>query len=245
MIVRQRARAIIAASAMVMVAALMPPSPATASTAMAPGDDATFSVLHAIPAGLGVDVIDVYAGRALIIDDLTPGALKTVKLPGGSYALTVLPDGRTPGGAAPLLRASQIKVPSGANVTITANLDAAGRPDLNAFTNDTSTVGRGMGRLTVRHIAFAPALDMRNAGRGLFTNLRTSRQADVGLNAGRFAPYATIAGTRDVVLRPTPITITNKPGTSDMGTNTIVYLWGSAADGSLRAAVQNVRIDLQ
>ena len=43
----------------------------------------------------------------------------------------------------------------------------------------------------------------------------------------------------------TPITITNKPGTSDMGTNTIVYLWGSAADGSLRAAVQNVRIDLQ
>lgn len=244
MIVRQRARAIIAASAMVMVAALMPPSPAAASTAMAPGD-ATFSVLHAIPAGLGADVIDVYAGRALIIDDLTPGALKTVKLPGGSYALTVLPDGRTPGGAAPLLRASQIKVPSGANVTITANLDAAGRPDLNAFTNDTSTVGRGKGRLTVRHIAFAPALDMRSAGRGLFTNLRNSRQADVGLNAGRFAPYATIAGTRDVVLRPTPITITNKPGTSDMGNNTIVYLWGSAADGSLRAVVQNVRIDLQ
>ena len=245
MIVRQRARAIIAASVMVMVAALMPPSPAAASNAMAPGDDATFSVLHAIPAGLGADVIDVYAGRALIIDDLTPGALKTVKLPGGSYALTVLPDGRTPGGAAPLLRASQIKVPSGANVTITANLDAAGRPDLNAFTNDTSTVGRGMGRLTVRHIAFAPALDMRNAGRSLFTDLRNSRQADVGLNAGRFAPYATIAGTRDVVLRPTPITIINKPGTSDMGTNTIVYLWGSAADGSLRAAVQNVRIDLQ
>jgi hypothetical protein len=84
MIVRQRARAIIAASVMVMVAALMPPSPAAASTAMAPGDDATFSVLHAIPAGLGADVIDVYAGRALIIDDLTPGALKTVKLPGGA-----------------------------------------------------------------------------------------------------------------------------------------------------------------
>ena len=245
MIVRQRARAIIAASAMVMVAALMPPSPAAASTAMAPGDDATFSVLHAIPAGLGVDVIDVYAGRALIIDDLTPGALKTVKLPGGSYALTVLPDGRTPGGAAPLLRASQIKVPSGANVTITANLDAAGRPDLNAFTNDTSTVGRGMGRLTVRHIAFAPALDLRNAGRVLFTDLRNPRQVDAGLNAGRFAPYATIAGTRDVVLRPTPITIVNKPGTLDMGTNTIVYLWGSAVDGSLRAVVQNVRIDLQ
>ncbi len=173
--------------------------------------------MHAIPTGLGADVVDVYAGRALIIDDLTQGTLKTVKLPGGTYALTVLPDGQTPGGGAPLLRVAQTNVPSGANVTITANLDAEGRP----------------------------ALDIRNAGRVLFTGLRNPRQADAGLNASRFAPYATVAGTRDVVLRPTPITITNKPGTSDMGTNTIVYLWGSVVDGSLRAVVQNVRIDLQ
>ena len=245
MIMRHRARASVAASAMVMLAAFMPPPLAAASTPMAPGADATVSVLHAIPAGLGADVVDVYAGRALIIDDLTPGTLKTVKLPGGTYAFTVLPDGRALGTAAPLLRAPQTKVPAGANVTVTANLDAAGRPALNAFTNDTSTVGRGMGRLTVRHIAFAPALDLRNAGRVLFTDLRNPRQVDAGLNAGRFAPYATIAGTRDVVLRPTPITIVNKPGTLDMGTNTIVYLWGSAVDGSLRAVVQNVRIDLQ
>ncbi|NQW72533.1 MAG: DUF4397 domain-containing protein [Actinobacteria bacterium] len=245
MIVRQRARGSITACAMVMLSTVMPPSPASASTPMAPGEDATVSVLHAIPTGLGADVVDVYAGRALIIDDLTPGTLKTVKLPGGTYALTVLQDGRTLGGGAPLLRVAQTNVPSGANVTITANLDAEGRPALNYFTNDTSTVGRGMGRLTVRHIAFAPALDIRNAGRVLFTGLRNPRQADAGLNAGRFAPYATVAGTRDVVLRPTPITITNKPGTSDMGTNTIVYLWGSLVDGSLRAVVQNVRIDLQ
>jgi hypothetical protein len=245
MIVRQRARVSITASAMVMFAALTPASPTSAATPMAPGEDATVSVLHAIPAGLGADVVDVYAGGTLIVDDLTPGTLKTAKLPGGTYAFTVLQDGRTPAGGTPLLSAAQTKVPSGANVTVTANLDAAGRPALNYFTNDTSTVGRGMGRLTVRHIAFAPALDVRNAGRVLFTALRNPRQADAGLNAGRFAPYATVAGTRDVVLRPTPITITNKPGTSDMGTNTIVYLWGSAVDGSLRAAVQNVRIDLQ
>ena len=245
MIVRQRARGSITACAAVMLAALMPSPPAAASTPMAPGEDATVSVLHAIPSGLGADVVDVYAGRTLIVDDLTPGTLKTVKLPGGTYAFTILQDGRTPAGGSPLLRVAQTKVPSGANLTVTANLDAAGRPALNAFTNDTSTVGRGMGRLTVRHIAFASALDIRNAGRVLFTGLRNSRQADVGLNAGRFAPNATVAGSRDVVMRPTPITITNKPGTSDMGTNTIVYLWGSVVDGSLRPFVQNVRIDLQ
>ncbi len=80
MIMRQRARASITACAVVMLAALMPPSPAAATTPMAPGEDATVSVLHAIPAGLGADVVDVYAGRALLIDDLTPGTLKTVKL---------------------------------------------------------------------------------------------------------------------------------------------------------------------
>ena len=178
MIVRQRVGTSITASAMVILAALMLHSPSTASTPMARGEDATVSVLHAIPAGLGADVVDVYAGRDLIIDDMTPGTLETVKLPGGTYAFTVLQDGRTLDGGAPLLRAAQTKVPSGANVTITANLDAAGRPALNGFTNDTNTVGRGMGRLTVRHIAFAAALDIRSAGRVLFTGLRNPRQAD-------------------------------------------------------------------
>ena len=44
---------------------------------------------------------------------------------------------------------------------------------------------------------------------------------------------------------PSARPIRNRPGTGDMGTNTIIYIWGSVADGPLRQTVQNVRIDLR
>jgi len=226
-------------------AAIMSASPVVGSTPAAPAVDATVSVLHAIPAGLGAGVVDVYAGRTLLVDNLTPGKLATVKVPGGTYNVVVLPNGGSPGTTAPLLSAPRTRVPSGANLTVTANLNAAGKPALNVFTNDTTTVGRGKGRLTVRHIAFAPPVDVRTSGSVLLAGLRNPRQASVGLNAGPYRLDVVLAGTRKVVLGPATVTIRNRPGTGDMGTNTIIYVWGSAADGSLKQAVQNVRIDLR
>ncbi len=206
---------------------------------------ATVSVLHAIPAALGVGVVDVYAGRSLLVDDLAPGTLETARVPAGTYDLTVLPNGRVPGSSAPLLSAQQTRIPAGRNLTVTANLTAAGRPALTVFTNDTTTVGNGMGRLTVRHIAAAGPVDVRSGGSVLMSGLRNPRQQNVGLYAGKYAITVVEAGSRRTVLGPTSVTISNSPGTQDMGTNTIVYLWGSAGDGSLRTFVQNVRIDLR
>jgi hypothetical protein len=221
-------------------------SPAAAgSTSSSRATDATVTVLHAIPAGLGADVVDVYAGSTLLVDDLEPGKLTTIKVPRGTYDLAVLPDGRSPGSTAPLASAPTSRIPAGANLTVAAHLTAAGRPAVTVFTNDTSTVGRGKGRLTVRHVAAAPPVDVRSAGSVLLSGLRNPREANVGLNAGTYRIDAVRAGTRTVVLRPTSVTIRNSPGTQDMGTNTILYIWGSEADGSLRQAVQNVRIDLR
>jgi hypothetical protein len=116
---------------------------------------------------------------------------------------------------------------------------------MTAFTNDTTTVGRGKGRLTVRHVAAAPPVDVRNAGSTLLPGLRNARQANAGLNAGTYRVDAVLAGTRKGVLPPTTVTIRNSPGTQDMGTNTILYIWGATADGALKHVVQNVRIDLR
>ena len=233
------------ACALAVPAAIMSASPAAGSSPAARAADATVSVLHAIPAGRGVGVVDVYAGRTLLVDNLTPGKLRTVKVPGGTYNVVVLPNGGSPGTTTPLLSAPRTRVPSGANLTITANLTAAGKPALNVFTNDTTTVGRGKGRLTVRHIAAAPPVDVRTSGSVLLAGVRNARQANVGLNAGTYRINVVLAGTRKAVLSPSTVTIRNRPGTGDMGTNTIVYVWGSAADGSLKRTVQNVRIDLR
>lgn len=225
-------------------AALLATAVAAATPSARPGN-ATVSVLHAIPEGRGADVVDVYADRTLLIDDLPSGQLTTVTVPEGTYDIAVLPDGRKPGATAALLSAPRTRVASGSNLTVAAHLTVSGRPGITVFTNDTTTVGRGKGRLTVRHVAAAPPVDVRAAGTVLLAGLRNTRQANVGLNAGSYRVDAVLAGTRKVVLRPTTVTIRNSPGTQDMGTNTILYVWGSAADGALQQAVQNVRIDLR
>ena len=235
------------ACALTVTAAGMAAASAAASPLSVPAanTNATVSVLHALPAGLGADVVDVYAGRTLLVDNLTPGELATVQVRAGSYDLVVLPDGGSPGTTKPLLSAPGTRVPSGANLTVTANLSTAGRPVLTVFTNDTTTVGQGKGRLTVRHIAEAPPIDVRTRGSVLLAGVRNAKQASVGLTAGDYRIDIVRAGTRRAVLEPSTVTIRNRPGTGDMGTNTIVYVWGSAADGTLDQAVQNVRIDLR
>ena len=63
------------------------------------------------------------------------------------------------------------RCPPSGNVSIIANLDAAGNPALNVFTNDTSAIPAGQGRLVVRHTAAAPAVDIRANGAVAFANV--------------------------------------------------------------------------
>ncbi|WP_425454185.1 DUF4397 domain-containing protein [Geodermatophilus normandii] len=55
-------------------------------------------------------------------------------------------------------------MPAGANATVAAHLTADGRPALTPFVNDTSAVPAGQGRVVVRHVAAAPAVDVRAGG---------------------------------------------------------------------------------
>jgi hypothetical protein len=202
-------------------------APATAA------DDATVSVLHAIPAGLGVDVVDVYAGDSLLIDDFTPGSLETLVIPAGSYDLGVYGDGSTPADSDAVLSAMGVEVPAGANATVTANLDASGSPALNVYVNDISEVMAGNSRLTVRHIAAAPAVDIRADGNVIAANLVNPDEAIVEVPAGMYVADVVLAGTDTVAIGPADLDLTE-------GTNTIVYAWGSAEAGNLALAVQTI-----
>src|SRR6056300_736907 len=158
-----------------------------AAPAMADGHggdmDATVSVLHAIPEGSGADVVDVYAGDAMLIDNFTPGSLETLTVPEGTYDLAVFADGETPDGGTAVLEAAGVEVPGGANATVTANLDADGNPALNVYVNDISEVAAGESRLTVRHIAAAPAVDVRADGAVIIENLVNPDEAIVAVPA--------------------------------------------------------------
>lgn len=210
--------------------ALLVPAALVAAPAMA-ADDATVSVLHAIPEGSGADVVDVYAGDALLIDNFTPGSLETLTVPAGSYDLGVYADGATPADSDAVLSAEGVEVPAGANATVTANLDADGNPALNVYVNDISEVPAGDARLTVRHIAAAPAVDVRADGTAIVEGLVNPDEAVTDVPAGTYSADVVLAGTDTVVLGPTDLDLAE-------GTNTIVYAWGSAEAGNLALATQ-------
>jgi len=193
--------------------------------------DATVSVLHAIPEGSGADVVDVYAGDAMLIDNFTPGTLETLTVPEGTYDLAVFADGESPDGGTAVLEAAGVEVPGGANATVTANLDADGNPALNVYVNDISEVAAGESRLTVRHIAAAPAVDVRADGAVIIENLVNPDEAIVAVPAGTYSADVVLAGTDTVALGPADLDLAE-------GTNTIVYAWGSAEAGNLALATQ-------
>ncbi len=217
----------------VAAAALALPLGAVALATPAYASDATVSVLHAIPAGSGADVVDVYAGDTMLIDDFTPGTLETLTVPAGSYDLAVFADGEGPGNGTAVLEAAGVEVPAGANATVTANLSADGSPALNVFVNDTSSVAAGEARLTVRHIAAAPAVDITADGNVLFANLTNPNEDMADVPAGSYEAAVVLAGTDTVALGPADLDLGE-------GTNTIVYAWGSAEAGNLALAVQTI-----
>lgn len=192
-------------------------------------DEATVSVLHGVPGA----TVDVYANGKALLTSFKPGSLTDPQmLPAGQYDLKVTAAGAGAGGAA-LIEANDVAVPAGANITVVAHLSADGQPVLTPFVNDTSSVDAGKARLTVRHTAAAPAVDVRANGTAALENLTNPNEAKADVAAGMITADVVLAGTDTVAIGPADLTLKE-------GTNTIVYAWGSAADNNLKLAVQTI-----
>jgi hypothetical protein len=187
------------------------------------------SVLHGVP-GL---TVDVYANGDKLLSNFKPGTLTDpVALPEGTYDLAVFAAGKGPSGT-PAIEAKGVKVPAGANITVVAHLTADGKPTLTPYVNDVSTLKAGQARITVRHTAAAPAVDVRAGGKPVFTGLENPKEAKADLPAGTVSADVVLAGTDTVAIGPADVDLKE-------GTNTIVYAWGSAADKNLKLAVQTI-----
>jgi hypothetical protein len=203
-------------------------APALAQATAADSDKATVSVLHAVP-GL---TVDVYANGQELVPDFKPGALTDPQqLDAGSYDIKVFEDGEGPDGIPAVEK--KIDVPAGADATVVAHLSEDGTPELNAFVNDTSAVDAGKARLTVRHVAAAPAVDVRAGGSPVFEDLANPKQATAEVAAGTVEADVVLAGTDTVALGPADLDLAE-------GTSTVVYAWGSAGDDNLALKTQAI-----
>lgn len=198
--------------------------------ALADDHESSVSVLHGVP-GL---TVDVYVNGEEAIPDFAPGTLTDpLTLAAGTYDIAVYADGSDPETDEPAISAEGLEVPGGANLTLVAHLGADGTPTLSAFANDTSQLEAGEARLTVRHTAAAPAVDVRAGGEAVIQGLENPDEQVLDLPAGTVSADVVAAGTDTVVLGPADLPLTE-------GVNTIVYAWGSLDDDNLDLAVQTI-----
>ncbi|WP_458778709.1 DUF4397 domain-containing protein [Arthrobacter sp. D3-16] len=221
----------IAAGALSLAAALTFAAPAQAGGWHHHGEDpAKLSVLHGVP-GL---TVDVWVNGNLTLDDFKPGTLAgPLELAAGDYKIAIT-GSDAPNADNPVIGPVTVELDDGGNYTAVAHLDAGGAPTATLFTNDTKAPRNdNKGKLTVRHVAAAPAVDVLAGGTAVIEGLSNPDEATLKLKAGTISASVAAAGTTAPVIGPADITV-------EGGKNTIVYAWGSLADGTLAAAVQVV-----
>lgn len=191
-------------------------------------DTSQVFVVHGIP---GQDV-DVYVDGDASLEGFAPGEIAgPLELPAGSYDIAITEPGGDPADA--IISVDGAEVPGGANLSLVAHLDESGEPTLTPFANDVGEVPAGQARVTVRHTAAAPEVDVRAGGEPVFSGLSNPNEEIAEVEAGTLPADVVLAGTDDVVLGPADLDAAE-------GTLTIAYAIGSAEDGTLELVVQTI-----
>ena len=183
----------------VLLSVLMLGALAVAPASAAEPGKAELSVLHGIPGA----IVDVYVDGNLTLDDFEFTTLAgPLELPAASYKVDIMADGDNPAGDTPIL-SGEIALPSGGNVTAVANLDASGTPTISVFNNDTTLTNVGQGRVTARHLAKAPAVDILAGGAVLFADVENGESGAADVPPGTYGVSINLAGTETQVFPAT------------------------------------------
>jgi len=205
---------------------------AVAALTLAPNaaaqSDARIHLIHGIP---GIDV-DVAVDGANVFEGFSFGDTQDLS----SFA------GATLAGVQVLVAGTDdvaidvgdLQLPASGSYTAIAHLTADGTPSVAVFENDVSATAAGQGRLTVRHAAAAPAVDILANGDAAFTNVPNGAEGTVDLPAGTIEASVVPAGeTEPVVIGPAPLPITE-------GASLIVYAVGSLEGDSLTVLTESI-----
>lgn len=173
-----------------------------AASAAAGTGKATVNVVHGVP-GLAVKIC---VDGAPVLDNFRYGStIVGAGIPAGRHAVKVLPAGKPC--AAPAVLKQTYKLAAQTNYTLVANLDASGKPNLAAFVNDVTKTAHGKARLTVRHTAQAPAVNVWANGARLISgrSFTWGSSATLGVPAGKYRAKVTLPGSAKPVIGPATV----------------------------------------
>lgn len=194
----------------------------------ASAQDARIHLIHGIP---DTDV-DVAAGGANVFEGFSFSDTQDLSALAGETLAGL--QVKLAGTDTVAIDAGDVTLPSSGNTTIIAHLDADGNPTLSIFTNDTSAVAAGEGRLVVRHTAAAPAVDIRADGTVAFANVPNGAEGAADLPAGTISAEVVPAGADSpVVIGPADLPVAE-------GEALIVYAVGSLEAGNLSVLTETI-----
>ncbi|BDZ41649.1 hypothetical protein GCM10025865_09480 [Paraoerskovia sediminicola] len=220
----RRTTAVLGATALTLGAGIGAALPASAADG-----DAMLSVFHGVP-----DLtVDVYVNGELTLDDFEPGDMAgPLELAPDTYTVAITA-ADAEDDSDPAIGPVDLPLEADTNYTAVAHLGEDGSPTATLFTNDTSSTAAGEGRLTVRHVAAAPAVDVLAGDSPVIEGLANPDEKVLDLPAGTVSASVAAAGTTDPVIGPADVDVAE-------GVNTIAYAWGSLDDDNLALAVQTV-----
>jgi hypothetical protein len=228
----RRVASLIAAVALVASAAVLATGPSGAQDG-----DSDIYVVHGIP-GLPVDV---YVNDALTLPDFQPEAVEgPLALPAATYNVKVYAaEMDPPADAADRLDSPAIEddlaVPAGINASVVAHYNAADVPVLSVFVNDVSPVAAGEARVTARHTALAPEVNVLADGAVVFADVANGDEGVADVPAGSYDLAVEVAPDGPEVLALDGVELVE-------GVNTIAYVIGRAEQDSLTVVVQTIEV---
>jgi hypothetical protein len=192
--------------------------------------DASLNVVHGIP---GVNV-EVCVNGDVAIPGFEPGEVVTgVALAAGAYDVKIVAAGDDCDDPA-ILEAIGVELASAKDYTAIAYLSEDGTPELGLFKNNVRPLAGGNARLTVRHAAAAPAVDVWANGGVLLEDVPNGASATMKVPAGVYAAWVSLPDDHAPVIGPAVLKL-------QRGTAYQVYAWGSA-DAGYDLAVVAVRV---
>jgi hypothetical protein len=194
----------------------------------------TYSVIHAIPLGFGADVVDIYSDSTLIIDNATPGTIKTLTTTHSNFTIRIFANGVVPSSTTlPLLSTSALPLSRGTTLSFVAHLSESEEPRLTTFKDVTTRAGVNRSWLTLRHVAGAPAMQFRLNGTSIYLPIANTMQRKRSLPFGLYTLGVTYPETATTVVTATSFEMKSK-------VNEVVYLWGSKSKGTLGLLRQEI-----
>lgn len=211
---------------------------AIAAIVVAPGaanaqDDTQITLLHGIP---GVTV-DVAVDGAVLLPGFEPGATQDLTAFAGQTLenLEVRVAGTEDVAIGPV---AEFAVPASGNWTVIAHLDAEGAPAIGVFENNTAMTADGQGRLTVRHAAAAPAVDLVVGDARPIEGAANGDSAELDLPAGEIAGAQLAPTGADPIVDVPTVNL-------EAGSNLIVYAVGSLADETFTFLTQEIEVGME